>query len=77
MSLENRIKNLEQHTVGATANRETLLTDDILHKLGLDPDKVRTLAKEKNQSRMEVTAGELGMPYADFVRELTLRVQGK
>lgn len=77
MSLENRIKNLEQHTVGATANRETLVTDDILRKLGLDPDKVRTAAKEKNQSRMEVIAAELGMPYVDFVRELKLRAQGK
>lgn len=53
------------------------LTDAILRKLGLDPDMVRATAKEKNQSRLEVIAAELGIPYADFVRDLKLRAQGK
>lgn len=36
---------------------------------------VRAKAKEKNQSRAEVIAGELGMSYTDFV--LDLRAQGR
>ena len=78
MTLEHRIEHLENDLKGQEPEtRPDIDTNDVIRKLGLDPDKVRIIAKEKNQSRMEVIAAELGMSYADFVRELKLRAQGK
>jgi len=78
MTLEQRIEHLENNLKGQEPEtRPAINLDDVIRKLGLDPDKVSTIAKEKNQSRMEVIAAELGMPYVDFVRELELRAQGK
>jgi hypothetical protein len=73
MTLEQRIEHLENNLKGQeTETRPTINLDDVVRKLGLDPDKVSTIAKEKNQSRLDVIAAELGMPYADFIRELRL-----
>lgn len=71
MTLEHRIKHLENNVKGQEPEtRPAINLDDIIRKLGLDPDKVSIIAKEKNQSQAEVIAAELGMPYADFIREL-------
>jgi len=74
MTLEQRIEHLENDLKGQEPEtRPTINLDDVIRKLGLDPDMVRATAKEKNRSLAEVIAGELGMSYADLIRELKLR----
>ena len=78
MALIQRIEHLENNLKGQEPEiRPTINLDDVVRKLGLDPDKVSATAKEKKQSRIEVIAAELGIPYPDFVRALKLRAQGK
>ena len=78
MNLDSRIQQLENtlKEQEPTQRAETNL-DDIIRKLELDPDKVRATAKEKNQSRAEFIAAELGIAYPDFVRVLKLRAEGR
>jgi hypothetical protein len=64
--LENRITHLESNLKGHDTMREPPGPDDIIRRLGLDPDMVRATAKENNQSMAEVVAGKLGMSYKDF-----------
>ena len=78
MTLEHRITRLEDKLKGQEAIRYSdISTDSLIIKLGLDPDTVKATAKENNQSIAEVTAGELGMSYQEFVRTLKLKAQGK
>ncbi len=78
MTLERRIAHLESNLKGQDTMRgPEFSTDDIIRKLGLDPDVVRATAKESNQSVAEVLAGELGMSYKDFQKALKLRTEGK
>ena len=73
MNLDSRIQRLEDNLKGQdTAQWAEISLDDVVRKLGLDPDKVSATSKEKNQSRAEVIAAELGIPYPDFVRTLKL-----
>jgi hypothetical protein len=73
MTLEQRIKRLENTPKGQEPETGPAINpDDVIRKLGLDPDMVRATAKEKNQSRMEVIAVELGIPYGNLVRALEL-----
>jgi len=73
MNLDSRIQRLENNLKGQEPKtRPEIDLNDVVRKLGLDPDVVSTIAKEKNQSRLEVIAAELGIPYADFVRTLEL-----
>jgi hypothetical protein len=73
MTLEQRIEYLENNLKGQESEtRLAINLDDVVRKLGLDPDMVKATAKEKNQSRVEVIAAKLGVPYIDFVRELRL-----
>ena len=78
MALGQRIKHLENNVrEQEPETRPAINLGDVIRKLGLNPDKVSIIAKEKNQSSAEVIAAELGMPYTDFVRELKLGAQGK
>lgn len=78
MNLDSRIQRLENNLKGQdTAQQAEINLDDVIRKLGLDPDKVTATAKENNQSRAEVIAAELGIPYPDFVRALKLRAEGR
>jgi len=78
MTLEQRIENLENNLKGQEPEtRPTINLDDVIRKLGLDPDKVRAIAKEKKQSGAEVIAAELGIPFPDFVRDLKLGAEGR
>lgn len=78
MTLKYRIEHLENNMEGQDTMQQVEITlDDVIRKLGLAPDKIKAIAREKNQSRAEIIAAELGMPYTDFVRELQLRTLGR
>jgi len=78
MSLNNRIQRLEDTLKGQDkTSGPDIITESVIEKLGLDPDKLRTIARENNQSMAEVMASELGMPYGDLKEALKLRAQGK
>jgi len=77
MALIQRIEHLENNLKGQEPEiRPAINLDDVVRKLGLDPDKVSAIAKEKKQSRAVVIAAELGIPYPDFVRTLRLGAEG-
>lgn len=78
MTLKHRITRLEGNLKGQdTKHVPHISTDSIIRKLGLDPDTVKTTAKENNQSIAEVIASELGMSYREFQKALRLKAQGK
>ena len=78
MNLDSRIQRLEDSLKGQDSTQQAEINlDDVIRKLGLDPDKVTAAAKENNQSRAEVIAAELGIPYSDFVRALKLTAEGR
>lgn len=75
--LENRIARLEDNLGDQGTPESHPDIDEIIRKLGLDPDRVNAIAIEKNQSRAEVVTAELGMPHGDFIRDLKICAQGK
>ena len=76
MNLDSRVQRLEDNLKGQEpTHRAEVNLDDIVRKLGLDPERVTATAKENNQSRAEVIAAELGIPYADFVRTLRANIR--
>lgn len=78
MNLDSRIQWLENSLKQQEpTQRPEINLNDVVRKWGLAPDKVTATGKEKNQSRAEVIAAKLGIPYSDFIRALKLRAEGR
>lgn len=61
MTLKQRIEHLENNMKGQDTMQQTEINlDDVIRKLGLDPDKINAIAREKNQGRAEIIAAEPG-----------------
>lgn len=71
MTLKRRLRWLEASLkYQDIRHKPDISTDDIIRKLGLDPDALRAIAKENKQSMAEVIADELGMSLIDFKEAL-------
>lgn len=78
MSLVDRVKKLERRPeTWETIHELDYSTDDIIRKLGFDPDVVRATARISGRSMASVITGELGMSCQDFLKSLKLKANVK
>lgn len=68
--LKNRIERLEGSLGEQATIREPFYIDDLIRKLGLDPEKVRATAQADKHPLSEIIAGELGLSNQEFLKAL-------
>ena len=78
MSLENRVRSLERVSEVKGIIREPDVTsDEVLVKLGFNPDELRAEREETGKSVLGIVATRLGMTDREFTGALKARMRGE
>ena len=80
MGIRVRIEKLEQRQHAQEIMSQPRLSgDDVVRKLGLDPDELRTEQRERSGhlSLLEIMAEKIGIPFAEFKALLKAKARGE